>query len=99
MTFRDDDPDRPVPVMGNVVASDALAELADVDVAEDVVVEDVDPSLGAFVDEGKPLSQWFLFRRRFLRHKLAVASLIVLILIVLAIVFAPLLTKYEPATQ
>jgi peptide/nickel transport system permease protein len=99
MTFRDDDPDRPVPVTGNVLASDALAELADIDVAEDVVVEDVDPSLGAFADEGKPLSQWFLFRRRFRRHKLAVASLIVLILIVLAIVFAPLLTTYDPTAQ
>jgi len=83
MTFRDD----------------ALTEMADIDAAEDVVVEDVDPALIAFADEGKPLTQWLLFRRRFLRHKLAVASLIVLILIVLAIVFAPVLTKYEPATQ
>jgi len=73
--------------------------MADVDVAEDVVVEDVDPSLISFADEGKPLSQWLLFRRRFVRHKLAVASLIVLILIILAIVFAPLLTKYQPTTQ
>ena len=78
---------------------DALAGMADVDVAEDVVVEDVDPSLVSFADEGKPLSQWLLFRRRFVRHKLAVASLVVLILIILAIVFAPLLTKYQPTTQ
>ncbi|MEN3271278.1 MAG: peptide/nickel transport system permease protein, partial [Actinomycetota bacterium] len=87
------------PVLMSTFRDDALTELADVDAPEDVVIEDVDPALIAFADEGKPLSQWRLFRRRFVRHKLAVISLVVLILIVLAIAFAPLLTKYEPTTQ
>jgi peptide/nickel transport system permease protein len=34
--------------------------------------------------------------RRFLRHKLAIAGLVVLVLVVLVTVFAPLLTGYDP---
>jgi ABC-type dipeptide/oligopeptide/nickel transport system permease subunit len=45
--------------------------------------------------EVKPLSQWDLAKRRFLRHKLAMASLIVLVLIFLAAIFAGFLTPYE----
>jgi peptide/nickel transport system permease protein len=45
--------------------------------------------------EVKPLSQWDLARRRFLRHKLAMASVVVLVLIFLAAIFAGFLTPYE----
>ncbi|MEA3018883.1 MAG: peptide/nickel transport system permease protein [Actinomycetota bacterium] len=50
-------------------------------------------------DEGKPLSQWRLFRRRFLRHRLAMASLVVLAIIALLVIFAPLVTRYDPVAQ
>jgi len=39
-------------------------------------------------------SQWELFRRRFLRHKVAVAAAIVLVLLCLSAVFAPALAPY-----
>jgi peptide/nickel transport system permease protein len=39
-------------------------------------------------------SQWQLFFRRFLRHKLAVASLVVLVLLYLIAIFAPQLARY-----
>lgn len=78
---------------------DALDELANVSEAEDVVIEDVDPSFIALVDEGKPLSQWLLFRRRFVKHKIAIASLIVLILITLLVIFAPAVSKHDPLAQ
>ena len=41
-----------------------------------------------------PITQWALFRRRFLRHKLAMACLVVLLLIVLASVFADQIAPY-----
>lgn len=41
-------------------------------------------------------TQWQLARRRFFRHRLAVGSLIALVLIFLASIAAPLLTTYEP---
>lgn len=44
-------------------------------------------------------SQWQLARRRFLRHKLAMASLIVLLLIFGVAIFADQLTKFEYAEQ
>jgi peptide/nickel transport system permease protein len=53
----------------------------------------------ALAAEGKPLSQWLLFRRRFLRHKIAVVSLVVLTLLVLVVIFAPALSKYDPVAQ
>ena len=40
-------------------------------------------------------SQWQLFRRRFFRHKLAVAAGVVLLLLYLAVIFAPQLAPYE----
>ena len=98
MTFRDDDPAREAPG-GAVVGSTALIDLAENDVADDVVIADVSSEFIAFADEGKPLSQWLLFRRRFLRHKLAVASAIILILITIAVVFAPVFSTYEPTQQ
>lgn len=41
-------------------------------------------------------TQWALARRRFLRHRLAVGSAIVLVLIFAASLAAPFLTNYEP---
>ena len=38
-----------------------------------------------------------LFVRRFRRHKLAVAGLVVLVLMTLCAIFAPLLTPYQPS--
>jgi peptide/nickel transport system permease protein len=98
MVFRHDDPAREAAGTG-VVGSGALLDLAEDDLREDVVVEHVSDEFVSLAAEGRPLSQWYLFRRRFLRHKLAVASLIVLILIVLAAIFAPALSKYDPVAQ
>src|SRR3712207_5397097 len=41
-------------------------------------------------------TQWQLARRRFFRHKLAVWSIVALIIIFVASLAAPLLTPYEP---
>ena len=49
--------------------------------------------------EMKARSQWAYARMRFLRHRLAVASLVVLILIALVGVFAPQLAPYGYADQ
>lgn len=46
--------------------------------------------------ELKARTQWQLARRRFLRHKLAMGSLVVLLLIFAAGLFAPALTNYRP---
>jgi len=43
-----------------------------------------------------PISYWSVVRRRFLRNKLGVVALAVLILIVAAAVFAPWLSPYDP---
>jgi ABC-type dipeptide/oligopeptide/nickel transport system permease subunit len=54
--------------------------------------------LTAFHEQGleiKSRSQWQLARRRFFRHKLAVGSLVVLLLIVLAGIFAEQLAPYS----
>jgi peptide/nickel transport system permease protein len=40
-------------------------------------------------------SQWQLFLRRFLHHKLAIASLIILVLLYLIVIFAPRLAFYQ----
>ena len=97
MTFNDETPRR-----GAAGGGEVLLELARddaLDAAEDVVVEDVAPEFISLVEEGKPLSQWLLFRRRFLRHKLAVASLVVLIIIMFMVIFAPVVTTYDPVAQ
>lgn len=60
-------------------------------VADEQVVED---SRREGLDV-KVLSQWDLARRRFLRHKLAMASVVLLVLIFLAAIFAGFLTPYE----
>jgi peptide/nickel transport system permease protein len=98
VVFRHDDPSREAAGSG-IVGSGALLDLAEDDLREDVVIEDVSDEFVALAAEGKPLSQWLLFRRRFFRHKLAVASLVVLVLIILAAIFAPALSKYDPVAQ
>ncbi len=83
--------DRSVP--GDTAAGTPLAAVAPV-----VEPPGVGPHLEDLQREGleiKPLSQWALARKRFFRHKLAMASAIVLLIIILAAVFAPLLTPYE----
>ena len=98
MVFRQDDP-RHEAAGGGIVASEALVEIAEDEGLEDAAIETTDLGIGAFAEEGKPLSQWRLFRRRFFRHKLAVASAIILILLALATVFAPVVTTYDPVQQ
>ena len=49
---------------------------------------------GVTADELTGRSQWQLFRRRFLRHRLAVAAAVVLFLLGLCAVFAPALAPY-----
>src|SRR5688572_5215044 len=58
----------------------------------------VDEALEVTYREGlaiKPRSQWQLFRRRFLRHKLAMISGVVLLLICGAALFAERIAPYE----
>lgn len=47
------------------------------------------------VGETAARSQWQLFRRRFLRHRLAVAAGVVLVLLYLSAIFAPELAPYK----
>jgi peptide/nickel transport system permease protein len=49
--------------------------------------------------EAKPRTQWQLFRRRFRKHVLAMVSLVVLTLIVLACLFPGVLTPFERGHQ
>ena len=44
-------------------------------------------------------SQWLLVARRFLRHKLAVAGLVLIVVFVLAAILAPVLAPYDPYKQ
>ncbi|HVM51697.1 MAG TPA: ABC transporter permease [Acidimicrobiales bacterium] len=99
MVFRDDDPEREAAGSG-VVTSEALLEMVEDDLGGEVL-EDIDPTIADVADvaDGKPLSQWRLFRRRFLRHRLAVAALIVLSILLLSALFAPLITKHDPIAQ
>lgn len=62
-------------------------------------VEEAPAELEALQREGleiKPRSQWDLARIRFFRHRLAVGSVILLVLIFGAAIAAPLLTPYGP---
>lgn len=51
---------------------------------------------GAFISEEPVRGQFTIFWQRFRRHKVAVASCIYLIFIVLVAVFAPLIAPYDP---
>ncbi|QQE80172.1 ABC transporter permease [Alicyclobacillus sp. SO9] len=57
--------------------------------AEDVPIEEERPSL----------SYWQDARQRFVRNKLAVVGLIVIVLLILMAIFGPFLTKYSYSTQ
>lgn len=48
------------------------------------------------VDTDTPKPQWRLAVRAFSRDRMAVVSLVVLVIVTLAAVFAPLLTPYSP---
>lgn len=62
-----------------------------------------DPTaLSAVYEQGLQIearSQWQLARRRFFRHKLAMSSIVVLLLIFSAAIFAPKITPYEYSEQ
>lgn len=102
MVFRHDDPHAEAagPTMAG---SNALVELAEDDAPESAAALDggagVESDVIVGEREGKPLTQWKLFWRRFFRHKLAVAAALMLLLLVLAALFAPVITQYEPAAQ
>lgn len=63
-------------------------------ITQDALVEEGRETVAAHAVSPPRLS-W----RRFLRHRLAVASLVVLLLMVLAAIFAPLLAPYDPTAQ
>jgi peptide/nickel transport system permease protein len=55
----------------------------------------ISPTLNA-VEKIRPESLWSKAMKRFFRHKLAMAGLTILLLLILISVFAPLLTPYSP---
>src|SRR2546429_3696711 len=69
---------------------------------EAAVVADLPDGIDLVHESGlelKSRSQWAYARRRFFRHRLAMVSLVVLAIILLAGVFAPLITPYSFAAQ
>src|SRR5688572_937276 len=62
-----------------------------------------DPTqLGTVYEQGLQIearSQWQLARRRFFRHKLAMSSVVVLLIIFGAAIFADKITPYDYSTQ
>lgn len=72
----------------------------------DQVPPEVRPDDAAYLEElaregmqVQARSQWDLFRRRFLRHRLAMASLVILVVIALAALFAEWVAPYDFAAQ
>ena len=60
----------------------------------------VAPELGVGGPVGpEPRSQWQLFRSRFLKHRLAVASAVILILLIVACFGAPWIAPYPKNQQ
>lgn len=64
--------------------------------------EMIDPTVEAPADpvlpgrsDGKALSKWTLYTRRFMRNKPAVGGIIIFLLLVLFAIFAPLVAKYD----
>lgn len=64
--------------------------------------EKIDPTVDAPADpvvtetsQGKPLSKWTLYSRRFMRNKPAVGGIIIFILLVLFGIFGPLIARYD----
>jgi peptide/nickel transport system permease protein len=72
-------------------ASDAVGALPGV-----MPVETTHETLVPVAGEAPARSQWQLFLRRFLQHKLALISLAVLVALYLVVVFAPTLAFYKP---
>ncbi|MDQ2827729.1 MAG: ABC transporter permease [Chloroflexota bacterium] len=62
-------------------------------VTQDVIVEE------QFETIAREVSPTRLALRRFLRHRLAVISMVVLVLMILAAIFAPLIAPYNPTAQ
>jgi len=62
-------------------------------VTQDVIVEE------QFETIAREVSPTRLALRRFLRHRLAVTSMVVLVLMILAAIFAPLIAPYNPTAQ
>ena len=75
----------------NREASDAVSALPGV-----MPVEGSGETLVPVGLEAPARSQWQLFLRRFLHHKLAIASLVVLLALYLIVAFAPHLAFYKP---
>ncbi len=90
MTATDDTEDgQRVATAGDPVDPEAhYAELLE----DEAAAEEV----GSEVGSAPPRSQWQLFRRRFLRHKLAMFGLILLVILCVAIFFADLWVPQDP---
>jgi peptide/nickel transport system permease protein len=69
-------------------AKDAIAAVPGMMPVEDTAL------LSAVEGEAPARTQWQLISRRFLRHKLAVAALLVLVLLYMVAIFAPELARY-----
>ncbi|MEY2453989.1 MAG: peptide/nickel transport system permease protein [Acidimicrobiaceae bacterium] len=74
---------------------------ADTDIVEPAVVTSVsaaasDTELIAGIAEPEARSQWQLFRRRFMRHKVAIVALFVLLLLYVIVIFAGTFAPYDP---
>ncbi len=74
-------------------AGDPEAAYAEI-VADETAAEEVGSEVGAV----PPRSQWQLFRRRFVRHKLAMIGLVVLAILCLAVFFASVWVPKDPTT-
>ena len=64
--------------------------------------EMIDPTVEAPADpviteksDGKAMSKWTLYTRRFMRNKPAVGGIVIFVLLVLFAIFAPLIAKYD----
>jgi ABC-type dipeptide/oligopeptide/nickel transport system permease subunit len=95
------DKDGVAPGQGNPAGSASLVALEEEDAPEQVLQPleaAADAELAGEADD-KPASQWRLFSRRFLRHKLAIASAIVLLLLYGGAIFAPQVATHDPIAQ
>ena len=86
MALFHDDRTGPAAVGAGVVASAVEELLESGDALAQTGIEDAEPAA---------LSQWQLFRRRFFRHKLAVAAGIIILLLYLMAILAPIIAPYS----
>jgi peptide/nickel transport system permease protein len=77
--------------LSNLAASSDLDEIA-----ATISDEAKDTDLVDEIAEPVPRSQWVLFMRRFLRHRMAVISLVVLVAFYLIVLFASKTAPYDP---